>query len=105
MSLLINGVGVPSGCFQCRFLKSGWSVDWVCSVTNNEIHLYAHDSDKKPSDCPLVEIPTPHGRLIDADKFLKDNADFADRDFIHPLYDETLRDLIDEAPTVIESEV
>ena len=22
----------------------------------------------KPEDCPLVEVPTPHGRLIDADK-------------------------------------
>ena len=22
-----------------------------------------------PSDCPLVEIPTPHGRLIDSSNF------------------------------------
>lgn len=31
--------------------------------------LMGFDSDKERLyDCPLVEIPTPHGRLIDADK-------------------------------------
>jgi hypothetical protein len=28
--------------------------------------------DQRPNWCPLVEIPTPHGRLIDADKFERD---------------------------------
>ena len=31
--------------------------------------LMGFDSDKERLyDCPLVEIPTPHGRLIDADE-------------------------------------
>lgn len=37
-------------------------------------------------------------KYIDADKFLQDNAYFADRDFINPKYEDTLRDLIDGAP-------
>ena len=24
--------------------------------------------EQRPKACPLIEIPTPHGRLIDADK-------------------------------------
>ena len=39
-------------------------------------------------------------RLIDADKFLIDNAEFAYRDTTHPKYDDTVKDLIDAAPTV-----
>lgn len=37
-------------------------------------------------------------KYIDAEKFLQDNAYFADRDFVNPKYDDTLRDLIDGAP-------
>ena len=39
-------------------------------------------------------------RLIDADALLENNPDFADRDFIHPMYDTTLRDIVDDAPTI-----
>lgn len=39
-------------------------------------------------------------RLIDADKLLDDNRELADCDFAHPLYEDTLRDIIDDAPTV-----
>lgn len=37
-------------------------------------------------------------KYINAEKFLSDNAEFADRDFVHPKYNDTLRDLIDRAP-------
>lgn len=39
-------------------------------------------------------------RLIDADMFLKNNKELADCDFIHPKYCDTLRDLVNNAPTV-----
>ena len=39
-------------------------------------------------------------RLIDADKLLEDYKELADCDFIHPLYENTLREIIDDAPTV-----
>ena len=38
-------------------------------------------------------------RLIDADAFLERNKEFADRDFNHPKYEDTLRELVDEEPT------
>lgn len=52
MSLLINGVDMPDSCLRCRFLKSGWSVDWVCCISNKPIPL----DNEKPNDCPLIEV-------------------------------------------------
>lgn len=40
-------------------------------------------------------------RLIDADKFLKDNSDIVEYDTTHPFYEDTVRELIDNAPTVL----
>ena len=39
-------------------------------------------------------------RLIDADQFLIDNAEFACRNTTHPIYEDTVKDLIDASPTV-----
>lgn len=47
-------------------------------------------------------IPIPkHGRLIDADKFMQDNDVFLDCEFNHPRYEDTLRGIIEYAPTVV----
>ena len=61
MSVLIKGMKMPKACINC------------------DVHI-AHDycdhfaqfgtgprKDGRYDDCPLIEIPTPHGRLIDAD--------------------------------------
>ena len=39
-------------------------------------------------------------RLIDADAFLKRNEVYADCEFIHPMYQNTLKEIVDEEPTV-----
>lgn len=39
-------------------------------------------------------------RLIDADAFLKRNEVYADCEFIHPMYQNTLREIVDEEPTI-----
>ena len=39
-------------------------------------------------------------RYIDADEFLEDNKELADREIEHPRYQETVRELIDEAPSI-----
>lgn len=44
-------------------------------------------------------------RPIDADGFLERNAEFANREFIHPKYQTTLRELIESAPTLSPDEV
>ena len=39
-------------------------------------------------------------RYIDADEFLENNKEFADREIEHPRYQETVRELINEAPSI-----
>ena len=53
--------------------------------------------DKRADFCPLVEVPAPHGRLIDADA-LDYKLGVSDRDiYVRGVLEE-------EAPTVIEAE-
>lgn len=49
-------------------------------------------------------LPKGHGRLIDAERFEKDNKELWGCDFIHPKYEDTLEDLITDAPTIIEAD-
>lgn len=39
-------------------------------------------------------------RLIDADLLIQENANIIDCDIIHPKYEDTLREIIERAPTV-----
>lgn len=66
MSLIINGMDMPKSCEDCVF----------CQVVPNSLDVYFCYADKnnrhvrrgyneKPSFCPLAEISTPHGDLID----------------------------------------
>lgn len=52
-------------CYNCQFRTldyCGLLIEHDCVTVNvNEMTVSKY--------CPLVEIPTPHGRLIDADKF------------------------------------
>ena len=57
MSILINGMEMPKNCAGC-FLRVG-----QCS---KRIYM-----ENRPSDCPLNEVPEPHGRLIDEDVLIK----------------------------------
>lgn len=76
-SILVRGMEMPDSCEKCPFLdyeqgfcfasgkkgKSGWY----------ESNLYSGSPEFKTMrnpKCPLIEVPTPHGRLIDADILL-----------------------------------
>lgn len=59
MSILVKGVDMPKDCVACR-----WHARWGCEITGIVTNA--------AQGCPLVEIPTPHGRLIAADKLERD---------------------------------
>ena len=86
MSIIIKGMDMPISCGMCR-LADKWADD------TDEVYIecmLGHTFD----DCPLVEIPTPHGRLIDADALMK-------------TYDEENWSgyyCIAKAPTILEAE-
>lgn len=55
MSVLVRGMEMPKNCDECRFAYRGACIANI----GREV--------KVDQICPLVEIPTPHGRLLDAD--------------------------------------
>lgn len=93
MSLLIKGTDVPRCCFDCEMYRS---VKGCCVMTFGP---FEHSLERRRVDCPLSEIPTPHGRLIDADK-LK----VAALEAMCRWTDISITQLINKAPTVIEKE-
>lgn len=67
MSVLVKDMEMPGSCYQCNMCVNvlyGEDIVVICTALEKEIiALMAERQD----DCPLVEVPTPHGRLIDAD--------------------------------------
>lgn len=83
MSVLIKGFPLPNNCGACP-LRLAWCRERIYMVT-------------RPERCPLVPVP-PHGRLIDADAF------FDDLLFPSKRFEQGMRELIGDAPTVIPAE-
>ena len=78
MGVYIPTMIMPSDCDYCDFYQRGY-----CGAKGARVQC----EEGVDADCPLVEVKTPHGRLIDADDFAK----YIVRD-------------IDYIPTVIEGE-
>ena len=92
MSILIKGMKMPEHCGYCRFAYDG-----ICHAL--QVMRYGKETkDGKLIDCPLTEIPTPHGRLIDRDALI------AAYDAQHEGVAGRARKLMEEAPTIIEAE-
>ena len=76
MSVLIKNMKMPSRCFDCTFSK--WSNLHQTKACNCGSHYFKpcfEDNseefyEKRADFCPLVEVPAPHGRLIDADALI-----------------------------------
>lgn len=73
MSILIKGMEIPeNGCDHC-FLRLG---NYCRQIPTDESMIpYAEKGARHP-DCPLVPVP-PHGRLIDADALIDEQAELA----------------------------
>lgn len=87
MSILIKGAEMPKNCAECRY---------SC----------------KHYDCPLVEIQSPHSRLIDADELYcaiidkgqkNERGKYRIGDFWE-LTGREIKEVIDGQPTIIEAE-
>ena len=105
MSVLIKGLIMPSCCDGCTF--SDWSnlhQTASCKLHDYDPCFSDHSreyEDKRADFCPLVEVPVPHGRLIDGDA-LQCKVDDIGLGYFS-VYGVT-EDTIDSAPTVIEAE-
>lgn len=92
MSVLIKGLTIPTvGVRHC-----------VIAFDNNRL-LITDVCGNSIFDGNYVEIPTPHGRLIDDFKLLRALIKAFPNQSMN-FYD-TLERVIDEAPTIVEAEV
>lgn len=62
MGVFVRGMEMPTCCVDCD-LHNPFSETPYCRRLLQVIPL-----EGRMENCPLVEVPTPHGRLIDADK-------------------------------------
>ena len=103
MSIFINSkVHLPSSCEKCPFNYADMNAG-ICMAADKTIDTRTYVRKRHP-DCPLTELPTPHGRLIDCE------SDFFPTAFRHNLTDYAkgwntcLRSVL-LSPTIIEAEV
>lgn len=80
----------PNKCQNCPFVDK---ITYDCTL----MHEYDYfDFEAQYKNCPLVEIPTPHGRLIDADELV--------RIWTGAQFYGSIKPIVDARPTIIEAE-
>ena len=87
MSILIKGATLPDSCWDC---EADFAYQIGCELWQD----YEEFCERRHPNCPLVEIPTPHGRLIDRDDVYIGRWDI----------DSDLAEQIQNAPTILEAE-
>ena len=107
MSILICGMEMPKNCKSCMDTRLNVAVSVFGAMCPFCEKIFLADIDIKKQrldDCPLVEIPTPHGRLGDLDA-LKAQYKYGEADSEDErLWMMNIRRAITNAPTVIEAE-
>ena len=61
MSFIVKGRAAPKDCAACLWMRH-------CLLVQAEAYLCV---GRRHPDCPIVELETPHGRLIDADALIE----------------------------------
>ena len=111
MSVIIKGMKMPKSCDSCDLIQfDDEGLEAHCPLSPY-YRWCGTPPDYIPEGCRLVEIPTPHGRLIDADELLKviEENSYRLRGVINltenGMFLSGIRQAIDESPTIIEAEV
>lgn len=78
MGIYIKNMNMPTCCSACPLEKAVFEngrkklKDAYCRITGGTT---ISNVVTRRTDCPLLEVKRPHGRLVDADQFLKDMRD------------------------------
>ena len=91
MSVIIRGMKMPKDCHECMIRAD-------CPVGTQRFIVTG-----RPRGCLLVELATPHGRLIDIQS-VEDGMFVTVGNDYQRWWNGALESVIDNAPTVIEAE-
>ena len=103
MGVYIKGMVMPDNCMKCILRVRDKNKSW-CLVSGKR--LARPLLEIMPSGCPLIEVPEPHGRLIDESKYFE----IVNQQDTDPKYNsysdinDILLDAFDKVPTAIEVE-
>ena len=95
-SLRIDGMDMPKNCAECPILQTG-SLEHYCPLAKESMWSIDTESGRH-NNCPLSEIQTPHGDLIDKQKLLEQVGYESYSEMKVPL------SMLMSAPVVIEAE-
>lgn len=109
--ILIKNMKMPENCLHCGFshMASDCLKIWIiCKPKDISVTDGDAVKDGRPDWCPLVEVPTPHGDLIDRDAVIDSVMQYCpDDDGIHSKSGSDIREMLDEieeVTTIIEAE-
>ena len=70
MSVYIRGMKMPATCIECPLQYGGWCYVAPADLDDTRVAPTVDEAYEqgKPKWCPLTEIPTPHGPLIDQEE-------------------------------------
>ena len=65
MGVYVKDMVMPETCYECPCLRED-DLDGVKALQCNVTFRTDVGGGRRPAECPLVEVATPHGNLIDA---------------------------------------
>ena len=102
MSILIKGMEMPTRCGECPCAYSTEGAYWdTCQAVDDQNDIEQFWKSGRPDWCPLVEVSTPHGRLIEADKLMDKIRRYDDGELWS---EEEVYFTVKGMPTIIEAE-
>lgn len=102
MSVIIKGMKMPKSCDSCDLIQfDDEGLEAHCPLSPY-YRWCGTPPDYRPEGCQLVEVPTPHGKLIDAEKLAV--KIWTEGHFVTGNDCEIAVDFTQSAPTIIEAE-
>ena len=104
MSIIIKGMEMPTNCWLCQLsvLLEKPREMLFCRIIKEEVLR-----NKVDGNCPIVEVPTPHGDLIDretAKKTVRRALEVNCKRLMNTAVPMLIDYNLDDAPTIIEAE-
>ena len=108
MSILIKDMDMPKCCAECDFGYPfrNYIADYASTPSGyycRRLKKIINEYKSVPDNCPLVEVPTNHGRLIDCEKATFPTA-YHINDSSYAKGWNTCLSAVLQSPTIIEAE-
>ena len=105
MGLYIKNLKISEHCMDCPFMVSRDNDD--CILQSAEANENFENWEQMKAGCPLIEVPEPHGRLIDENEMFVEFVVEGQRSKRYKLGEkwelngEEIRSVISRLPTII----